>query len=58
MLRAYQIISIFLIPFIIGNIFIRIFKKKEDKKRYIERFGKTTLKKNNKNKILWIHDKK
>ena len=55
MLRAYQIISIFLIPFIIGNIFIRIFKKKEDKKRYIERFGKTTVKKNNKNKILWIH---
>ena len=45
MLKIYQIVSTFLIPFIIVNIFIRIYRKKEDKIRFVERFGKPTVKK-------------
>ena len=55
MLRIYQILSILLIPIIIFNIFIRIYRKKEDRLRFIERFGKPTVKKNSERKILWIH---
>ncbi len=55
MLKIYQIISTLLLPLIIVNIFIRIYRKKEDKLRFIERFGKPTVKKNNEKKILWIH---
>ena len=46
MLRIYQILSTLLIPVIIFNIFIRIYRKKEDRLRFIERFGKPTVKKN------------
>ena len=52
MLKIYQIVSIFLIPFIIVNIFIRIYRKKEDKIRFVERFGKPTVKKNNEKKTI------
>ena len=45
MLRIYQIFSTLLIPVIIVNIFIRIYRKKEDKIRFVERFGKPTVKK-------------
>ena len=55
MLRIYQILSTLLIPVIIFNIFIRIYRKKEDRLRFIERFGKPTVKKNSEKKILWIH---
>ena len=55
MLRIYQILSTLLIPVIIVNIFIRIYRKKEDRVRFIERFGKPTIKKNSEKKILWIH---
>ena len=55
MLKIYQILSTFLLPFIIANIFIRIYRKKEDRIRFVERFGKSTVKKNNEKKILWIH---
>ena len=55
MFRIYQILSTILIPVIIVNIFIRIYRKKEDRLRFIERFGKPTVKKNSKKKILWIH---
>ena len=55
MLKIYQIFSTFLIPVIIVNIFIRIYRKKEDRVRFLERFGKATVKKNNEKKILWIH---
>ena len=51
MLRIYQILSTLLIPVIIFNIFIRIYRKKEDRLRFIERFGKPTVKKNNEKKI-------
>ncbi len=55
MLKIYQIITALLIPVIIVNIFIRIYRKKEDSLRFIERFGKSTVKKNSEKKILWIH---
>ena len=55
MLKIYQIISNLLLPLIILNIYIRIYRKKEDKVRFVERFGKPTIKKNNEKKILWIH---
>tara|TARA_E500000178_G_scaffold232114_1_gene228613 strand:- start:607 stop:1836 length:1230 start_codon:yes stop_codon:yes gene_type:complete len=55
MLRIYKILSILLVPIIIVNIFIRIYRKKEDRVRFVERFGKPTIKKNNEKKILWIH---
>ena len=55
MFKIYQIISIILLPVIIINIFIRIYRKKEDRIRFVERFGKSTIKKNNEKKILWIH---
>ncbi len=55
MLKIYQIISTLFLPLIIVNIFIRIYRKKEDKVRFVERFGKPTVKKNNEKKILWIH---
>ena len=55
MLKIYQIISTLFLPLIFVNIFIRIYRKKEDKVRFIERFGKPTVKKDNEKKILWIH---
>ena len=55
MLKIYQIISFFLLPLIIINIFIRIYRNKEDSVRFVERFGKPTIKKNSEKKILWIH---
>ena len=55
MLKIYQTISTLFLPLIVVNIFIRIYRKKEDKVRFVERFGKPTIKKNNEKKILWIH---
>ena len=51
MVRIYQIITILFIPIIVTNIFIRIIKKKEDKKRFVERLGKPTIEKSNDKKI-------
>ena len=53
--KLYTIISYFLIPIIIINTFIRIFKKKEDKTRYKERFGITNLQKPLGKEVIWIH---
>ncbi len=55
MLRIYQILSTLLIPVIFFNTLVRIYRKKEDRLRFIERFGKPTVKKNGEKKILWIH---
>ena len=55
MFKIYQIVSTFLLPLIVINIFIRIYRKKEDRIRFVERFGKSTVRKNNEKKILWIH---
>ncbi len=55
MIRIYQIITIFLLPIIICNILFRLLRNKEDIKRFVERFGTPSVKKNNEKKILWIH---
>ena len=51
----YKFISYLLIPFIYLNIFFRLIIKKEDIKRYKERFGSTYLNKNQGKKVIWIH---
>ena len=43
-----------MIPLIFINIYWRIIQKKEDKQRYKERFGKSSIQ-IPKNKIIWIH---
>ena len=53
--KLYITISYFLIPIIFINTYIRIFKNKEDKTRYKERFGFTNLKKPKGKELIWIH---
>lgn len=53
--KLYTIVTFIVIPFIFLNTFIRIFKNKEDKIRYKERFGLSTLKKNNSKEVIWLH---
>ncbi len=53
--KIYKFISYLLIPLIYLNILIRIIRKKEDIKRYKERFGLTSIKKIKKKEIIWIH---
>lgn len=53
--KLYSIISFLLIPIIIINTFFRLLRNKEDKNRYKERFGLTTLSKPNKKEVIWIH---
>ena len=55
MLKLYRLISIILIPIIFINIYFRILNNKEDKKRFEERFGKASVKKPTKKKLIWIH---
>ena len=54
MLIFYNILSYILIPLIKINLLIRIINRKEDKTRYLERYGITSKKKPH-GKILWIH---
>jgi 3-deoxy-D-manno-octulosonic-acid transferase len=42
--KLYTIISYLLIPFILINTYLRVFRNKEDKNRYKERFGLTNIK--------------
>ena len=53
--NLYKFISYLLIPFILINICFRVLKNKEDKYRYKERLGLTTLKKPNEKEVIWIH---
>ena len=53
--KLYIVISYFLIPLILINTYIRVFKKKEDKARYKERFGITNLQKPLGKELIWIH---
>lgn len=53
--KLYTIISYLLIPFILINTYLRVFRNKEDKNRYKERFGLTNIKKPNKKDVIWIH---
>lgn len=50
----YRFISIILFPFLELYLFYRVYKKKEDKKRLKERFGKSTQIRP-KGEIIWLH---
>ena len=54
MFKLYHLLSYIAIPLILINICLRIIQKKEDKKRYKERFGKSSIQ-IPQNKIIWIH---
>ena len=54
MLKIYKYLIYFLVPFIKLNLFIRIKKNKEDKKRINERFG-IAKKPRPKGNLIWIH---
>ena len=55
MLKLYKLISYFIIPIILLNLYFRLIKNKEDKKRYKERLGITDFKINSQKKIIWLH---
>ena len=55
MLNIYQFISYFSIPVIICNLILRLIYKKEDNKRYFERFGVSKIKLENSKKTIWLH---
>ncbi len=50
----YRILSVALFPFLEIYLFFRVYKKKEDKKRLKERFGKPTALRP-KGQIIWLH---
>ena len=54
MIILYQYLGIILIPFIKLNLLLRILKGKENKKRYSERYGVTSIKRPE-GDIIWIH---
>ena len=54
MIIAYQFLGFLLIPIIKFNIYLRIFKYKEDKNRYFERYGISKIIRP-KGKLIWIH---
>ena len=55
MINLYKISSVLLIPLIVLNIHWRIFRNKEDKIRYKERYGIASRKKNEQKEVIWIH---
>ncbi len=55
MLKFYNFLSYIFIPIILINLYFRIIKNKEDKKRYLERLGKNNIKFQQSKKIIWIH---
>jgi len=54
MILAYQLLGYILIPIIKFNIYLRVLKNKEDKKRYFERYGISKIKRPE-GKLIWIH---
>lgn len=50
----YRIFSIFLYPFLKVYLFFRVLRKKEDKNRLNERFGKALIQRP-KGDIIWVH---
>ena len=54
MLFFYQFLGLMLIPIIKINLYIRLLKGKEDKTRYLERYGISTINRPQ-GKIIWIH---
>ena len=55
MYKIYRLITFLITPIIFINIYIRILKNKEDKKRISERFGLSKIKKPNNKEVIWIH---
>ncbi len=55
MVKLYQLLSYLFLPVIIFNLYLRIFRKKEDRKRYSERFGKSNSRFTLDRKVIWIH---
>ncbi len=53
--NIYKFTSYLLIPFVYLNTYLRLLRKKEDAKRYNERFGITNLKKKKNKELIWIH---
>ena len=54
MLFFYQFLAFILIPIIKINLYIRLLKGKEDKIRYLERYGISTIDRPQ-GKVIWIH---
>ena len=50
----YRILSVLLFPFLELYLFYRVYKKKEDKKRLRERFGKATQPRPE-GEVIWLH---
>ncbi len=55
MLKIYTILSYLLVPIIIINLYLRIYKNKEDSKRYFERLGKSNIRFKKSKKVIWLH---
>jgi len=55
MLKLYKLFSYIFIPLILASLYLRIIKNKEDKLRYLERFGKCKKKFTETKKIIWLH---
>ena len=55
MLRLYQTLSYFFLPFIIFNLYLRILKNRESRSRFSERFGKSKIQIETTKKIIWLH---
>ncbi len=55
MLKIYQLISYLFLPIIITNLLIRIIRNKEDKKRFLERLGRTDKNFKIPKKTIWLH---
>ena len=53
--KLYIILSYCLIPIVFVNTYIRVLIKKEDKNRFKERFGQSTLDKPRNKDLIWIH---
>ena len=53
--KLYIILSYCLIPIVFVNTFLRVLIKKEDKNRFKERFGQSTLDKPKNKDLIWIH---
>ena len=54
MLFFYQFLGLILIPIIKINLYIRLLKGKEDKTRYLERYGISKINRPQ-GKVIWIH---
>jgi 3-deoxy-D-manno-octulosonic-acid transferase len=54
-LRLYKLLNLIASPVLFSLIFIRLFKGKESKPRFKERFGIPSFKRRPKGKLIWFH---